>query len=249
MKQQARAIDLTPTLVEQLGVKPPPGMQGSSLVPAFTGKPLPDAYSYSETLFSKLNMGWSELRAIRTDRWKYIRAPKPELYDLVKDAAETTNVLASNPAVVAEMEAKLKSIAAPAGHGPEKIETQAVDRRTMEQLKSLGYLGGGPQAALELTGKGIDPKDRVGVLKLLFDISPDSGVPASGRLELLSPWPGILECGTSRGGVEALPGRHPAGDQNSLALLSHGQPAAAARRAGRGDCCIREGVSAESIRQ
>jgi choline-sulfatase len=182
VKGQARAIDLTPTLFDQLGVKPPPGMQGASLVPALAGKPSPDAYSYSETVFSKLNMGWSELRAIRTDRWKYIRAPKPELYDLAKDVAETTNVLTSYPAVVEELEAKLKSIAAP---GTEKVETQAVDRRTMDQLKSLGYLGGGPQAPLELTGKGIDPKDRVEVLRLLFSITPDSGVPASRRLELL----------------------------------------------------------------
>ena len=185
VKQQSRTIDLTPTLLELMGVKAPQGMQGASLVPAFTGNETPAAFSYAETLFSKLNMGWSELRAMRTNRWKYIRAPKPELYDLVKDPGETSNVLDSHPAEVQELEAKLKSVVGGAGQSPEKVETAAVDRRTMDQLKSLGYLGGGTQGAQELTGKGIDPKDRVEVLKLLFAISPDSGVPPSRRLDLL----------------------------------------------------------------
>ena len=184
VKQQARAIDLTPTLLELLGVKPPEGMQGASLLPAFTGKGTPTTLSYSETLYTKLNMGWSELRAIRTDRWKYVRAPRPELYDLVGDAGETSNVLESNAAVARELEAKLESIIG-VGQGPEKVEASAVDRRTLGQLKSLGYLGGGSQGTQQLTGKGTDPKDRIEVLKLLFAISPDSEVPPSRRLDFL----------------------------------------------------------------
>ena len=83
-------------------------MQGTSLAPAFNGKEVPTAYSYAETLFPKLNMGWAELRAMRTNRWKYIRAPKPELYDLAQDPGETVNVIASHPAEVQELEAQLK---------------------------------------------------------------------------------------------------------------------------------------------
>ncbi len=181
VKQQARTVDLTPTLMEVMGMKPPPGMQGASLVPVFTGKETPAAVSYAETLFSKLNMGWSELRAIRTDRWKYIRAPKPELYDLAADPGESSNVFASHPAEAQVLESKLRSIIG----APEKVETSPVDRRIMDQLRSLGYLGGGSQGTQELTGKGIDPKDRVDVLKLLFAISPDSGVPPARRVDLL----------------------------------------------------------------
>jgi arylsulfatase A-like enzyme/Flp pilus assembly protein TadD len=181
VKQQARAVDLTPTLLELMHVKSPEGAQGASLVPALTGKETPATFSYAESLFSKLNMGWSELRAIRTNRWKYIRAPKPELYDLAADPAETNNVIASHPSEVQDLEAKLKSIAA----GSEKVETSSMDRRTADQLKSLGYVGGGSQGTMELTGKGIDPKDRINVLKLLHEASPDSAQPASRRAELL----------------------------------------------------------------
>ncbi len=40
-----------------------------------------------------MNMNWSELRAIRTNRWKYIRAPRSELYDLTSDPGEKNNVI------------------------------------------------------------------------------------------------------------------------------------------------------------
>jgi choline-sulfatase len=183
VKQQVRAIDLTPTVLGLLGAKPPQGMQGASLAAVFEGKESPADVSYSETLFTKLNMGWSELRAVRTNRWKYIQAPKPELYDLVKDPGESVNVIDGHAAEVQEMEGKLAAVLG--GKTGEKVETVTVDRRTMDQLKSLGYLGGGPQGAQELTGKGIDPKDRVDVLKLLFAVSPDAGAAPRDRTGIL----------------------------------------------------------------
>jgi choline-sulfatase len=187
VKQQARTIDLLPTLFALMGGAAPQGVQGTSLVPDFSGKEAPAKYSYAETLYSKVNMGWAELRAIRTNRWKYIRAPKPELYDLVQDPAETTNVIASHPKEAHELEAQLKAIMSSGGNkGPEKVETTVVDRRTMERLRSLGYLGGFSQREYELTGKGIDPKDRVGILKLLyFAVSADPALPAARRITML----------------------------------------------------------------
>jgi arylsulfatase A-like enzyme len=78
VKQQVRTIDLMPTLLELSGLKASQAVQGISLTPALKGKESPVDFSYAETLFSKINMGWSELRAIRTERWKYVRAPKPD---------------------------------------------------------------------------------------------------------------------------------------------------------------------------
>jgi tetratricopeptide (TPR) repeat protein len=182
MKQQARSIDVLPTVLELMGVPAPQGMQGVSLAPALSGRTLPGTYSYSETLFSKINMGWTELRAIRTDRWKYIRAPKPELYDLAEDPGETQNVIAARPAEARELAAKLEEIAA----SGEKVQTVMAGQRTMAQLRSLGYAAGFSQREYVLTGEGIDPKDRVEVLNLLHRaVSPDvSSAPAS-RLGLL----------------------------------------------------------------
>ncbi|MDP3000669.1 MAG: sulfatase-like hydrolase/transferase [Bryobacterales bacterium] len=183
VKQQARTIDLLPTILELMGGKTPPEVQGASLRPAFAGKGVPTADSYAETLFSKLNMGWTELRGIRTSRWKYIRAPKPELYDLAQDPAETSNVIAQHPAEAQQLEAKLKS-AIGAGADTEKVEPAAMDARTMKQLRSLGYLGGSSQGKQTLTGKGIDPKDRVEILKLLHT-AMYSGLPLAQRIAAL----------------------------------------------------------------
>jgi choline-sulfatase len=97
VKQQARAIDLLPTVLSLMNLKPPSGLPGASLTPAFSGKDVGAEYSYAETLYPKINMGWSELRGIRTSQWKYVRAPRPELYNLVKDPGEKKNIAAYHP--------------------------------------------------------------------------------------------------------------------------------------------------------
>lgn len=182
VKQQARAVDVLPTILELIGGNPLAGVQGGSLVPAMTGKTDPAAWSYAESLYPKINMGWAELRGVRTNRWKYIRAPNPELYDLSRDPAETANVVSQHPEEVRELEARLRDLAAEG----EKVETTMVDRRTMEQLKSLGYVGGSSRSQYTLKGEGTDPKDRTGILKLLYlAISPDWGSKMSQRIPLL----------------------------------------------------------------
>jgi Tfp pilus assembly protein PilF len=184
VKQQARTVDFLPTVLELMGGKPPAPVEGASLVPALTGGEANSAVSYAETLYPKINMGWAELRAIRTNRWKYIRAPKPELYDLSQDPAERANVIQSHAPDVQRFEAQLKAVIG--GDGSEKVQTEVVDQHTMDQLKSLGYLSGQAAQAFSLTGQGIDPKDRAGILKLLAVAEdPDSHLPEPRRIALL----------------------------------------------------------------
>ena len=57
----------------------------------------PAAALYAETLAPRLDFGWSELRAWRDGRYKYIRAPRPELYDLEADPGETRNLAGTSP--------------------------------------------------------------------------------------------------------------------------------------------------------
>jgi tetratricopeptide (TPR) repeat protein len=182
IKPQARSIDLLPTVLELMGGKAPEGLQGASLTPAFSGKETPTTYAYVETLFPKINMGWTELRGIRTNRWKYIRAPRPELYDLASDPGESTNVIGNHATEAGELEAQLRALSPDV----ETVETGAVDQRTAQQLRSLGYLGGSSQREFTLTGQGVDPKDRIEVLKLLhFAVYADSSIPAAKSLALL----------------------------------------------------------------
>jgi choline-sulfatase len=183
VKQQARTVDFLPTILDLMGSKTPAPVEGASLTPFFASKDAATAVSYAETLYPKINMGWVELRAIRTNRWKYIRAPRPELYDLSNDAGETNNVIQSHRAEVQKFEAHLKALIGT--DGSEKVQTATVDQRTMDQLKSLGYLAG-PGRSYNLTGQGVDPKDRVEVLRLLEEAQAlEPRLPDSRRVELL----------------------------------------------------------------
>jgi choline-sulfatase len=186
IKQQVRTIDVLPTMLAILGGKPPAACQGISVLPALSGKQVPAKSSYGETLYPKMNLGWAELRAIRTDRWKYIRAPKPELYDLAQDPGETSNIIARHPPELNELEQAMKKFAQTPDGQPEKVATSTVDERTMGQLKSLGYLSGFTGRQYELTGAGPDPKDRVDVLKIYEAAeAPGSKLPVARRIEML----------------------------------------------------------------
>jgi choline-sulfatase len=183
VKQQARTVDLLPTVLDLMGGRPPALVHGVSLTPFFAGKNAATEVSYAETLYPKINMGWAELRAIRTNRWKYVLAPEPELYDLLRDPAETNNVIQSHAAEAQKLQAELTAIA---GKGTEKVETSTVDQRTLERLRSLGYISGVSQPTFDLKGTGVDPKDRLGVLKALEEADgPQSHLPLPRRIEVL----------------------------------------------------------------
>ena len=124
VKQQVRTIDVLPTILELMGGKPPAVCQGVNLAPAFAGKDVATTYSYAETLYPKMNMGWAELRGIRTARWKYIRAPKPELYDLAQDPGEKHNVIDSHPQEFRELESQLKKLSGSGAGDTEKVRDQ-----------------------------------------------------------------------------------------------------------------------------
>ncbi len=184
IKPQARTIDLLPTILELTGVPAPAGIEGASLVPFFSGNSALTAVSYAETLYPKINLGWAELRGIRTNQWKYIRAPRPELYDLSLDPGETSNVLAEHPSEVRKLEAKLAAVTGSAGS--EKVETTQMDEHTLAQLKSLGYTSGFASRSYDLNGQGADPKDRVAILKMMNDAErPKSGLSPARRIELM----------------------------------------------------------------
>jgi choline-sulfatase len=186
LKQQARTIDFLPTLLEVMGGRAPAYVQGVSLAPAFSGKTVASDISYAETLYPKMNMNWSELRAIRTNRWKYIRAPRPELYDLTSDPGETNNVIRQHAPEAQKFEAQLKNIISPGRNGTEKVDTAMIDERVMDQLKSLGYLSGAGGRSYELAGTGIDPKDAVSILQLIDEAETgETSLPEPKRIELL----------------------------------------------------------------
>ena len=77
-------IDVAATVLAQLRVSPL-DTDGVDLSPSFAGTSLGARALYAETFAPLLDFGWSSLRTLREGRWKYIAAPRAELYDIVED--------------------------------------------------------------------------------------------------------------------------------------------------------------------
>src|SRR5207247_2185170 len=75
-----------------VGAKTPPGLPGTSLIDLAEGRGNAQRQIYSETLYPRLHLGWSELRSLTDVRDHYIESPAPELYDVVADPRETRNI-------------------------------------------------------------------------------------------------------------------------------------------------------------
>ena len=151
----ARGIDVAPTLLDYAGLPARPDIEGRSLRAAADGTDQGDAPAYAESLFPQLQYGWAPLHAWRTARFKFIEAPRPELYDLGADGAETRNRAREEPGRVDEMRRHLRAAMSTSTPSAAK----EMDAETAERLGALGYLGGGNAPA---TGAALrDPKDGV----------------------------------------------------------------------------------------
>jgi choline-sulfatase len=155
----ARGIDVGPTLLDYARLRVPGAMQGRSLRPAADGRAMEDAPSYAESLFCKLNLGWAELHAWRTARWKLVEAPRPELYDLLADPGEKQDVSAARTEDARTLRTALEG--ALAASPPDA--SAAPDRETLARLRTLGYVAG--EAAAKPTGR--DPKDGIALVERL----------------------------------------------------------------------------------
>jgi len=146
VSQLVATIDVAPTLCELAGVEPLKGIDGQSLVAlAAGGAPPQRSGVYLETVYPRENFGWSSLAAFENDRWKWISAPEPELYQLVEDPGELDNRSTAMPDTAAAMDRRLertkasaRPLAAEAHRGPSAEVT--------ERLRSLGYLSAGSLA-------------------------------------------------------------------------------------------------------
>jgi len=111
--------DVVPTFAELAGLRPPDSIDGISVVPAILGKKqrTDDRFLYWEFYEGGFK------QAVRRRNYKAVRPgqDKPlELYDLAKDPAETTNIAAQNPRIVAEFEDYLKTARTDSENWPTK---------------------------------------------------------------------------------------------------------------------------------
>ena len=84
---------------------------GIDLAPALAGRPLGDRDIYAESFAPLVEHGLPPLRALRSGPWKYIAAPRAELFAVLKDAGERTNLATVEPSTLQVMASRLSSYA------------------------------------------------------------------------------------------------------------------------------------------
>jgi arylsulfatase A-like enzyme/Tfp pilus assembly protein PilF len=179
VSEQVRIVDVMPTVLELLGLAPPPATQGQSLLPLARGERL-TLLALGESWYPRYHYGWSELVSIQDGRYKLIRAPRRELYDLGEDPAETTNLAERDPRRADAMAGALERLLLQHGTQAAAHKPAAMDADTAEKLEALGYVAGGFSARhLEERPRG-DPKDKIGLYNLLKQAG---GASAAGRVE------------------------------------------------------------------
>jgi arylsulfatase A-like enzyme/Flp pilus assembly protein TadD len=125
--------DITPTILDLIGLAIPGSMDGQSLVHA----PSRERPLYFEALDASLTRGWAPLRGIVQGDWKYIDLPDAELYDVAADPDERENRIDRDPHA-GTLKRTLNQFAAKATAAPAvALEPEAAGR-----LRSLGYTGG-----------------------------------------------------------------------------------------------------------
>jgi arylsulfatase A-like enzyme/Tfp pilus assembly protein PilF len=144
IRAQVGLTDIAPTVLELLGFHPAPQMQGSSLGPLLRkSASRPEKACYIESVAAMMDRNWAPLQGIRTERWKFIEAPQPELYDLESDPAESQNVIDKFPAQAQKMQQALQALVrADSSPAAAKALQAPMDNDTKKKLMSLGYLTG-----------------------------------------------------------------------------------------------------------
>jgi arylsulfatase A-like enzyme len=156
-------VDVAPTIIRLAGAGAFDA-DGIDLSPAFSGQTLPSRALYAESFAPLFDFGWSPLRTLRSGDWKYIAAPKPELYNLQDDPNETNNRIAADPQRAGDMARRVDAISPatlPASTGP-------ADAEAVARLRSLGYSSGGREHGPETRA---DPKDRKEIAARLGEIT------------------------------------------------------------------------------
>jgi arylsulfatase A-like enzyme/Tfp pilus assembly protein PilF len=161
-----RTIDVMPTVLDLLDLPVPENVDGQSVVPLMTGAAREMGLgAYAEAVYPRYHYGWSDLRSLTSERFKYIEAPRPELYDLVQDPNETRNLYDQRRALADRMAAVLATVESK--RAVDVTPATDVDPDTHARLAALGYVGTFAATPAGDTSPLADPKDKIELFNLV----------------------------------------------------------------------------------
>ncbi len=165
--------DVAPTVLALAGLSASPEVDGIDLFqePSTRSRRLAAISEYP-----RRRLGWAGLVAVREGSWKYILAPRPELYRVADDPRERSDRVALEPSKATELARAARLVASALRaqlDARATAEAGAVDRAG---LAALGYLTGSGTAA----STDADPKDVIG---FMADLDRANQALAEGRLD------------------------------------------------------------------
>jgi choline-sulfatase len=153
-------ISIAPTLLHLAGIKDAIDQQFSA--PGLFDKKSDPGASYSETFYPFSSFGWNPLHSLQVGHYRYIDAPRPELYDESTDPEELRDVAAQQPATVAVLKEKLKALLLAKPYAPSSSGSIPLTPESQEKLRALGYVAYRSPVSAETLASGLaDPKDKI----------------------------------------------------------------------------------------
>jgi arylsulfatase A-like enzyme/Flp pilus assembly protein TadD len=184
---QVRTTDIMPTILKLLGIAAPANLDGDSLEPFLNGIEATPRTVFGETNYP-LRFGWAPLRSVRMEGFKFVEAPKPELYDLRADPGESLNHYEPWNGTVQSLRRALAELGAKSPTTGKALPA-AVSASTIDELQALGYLGSADaRSATDVPQPSLlpDPKDKIEEQNLLHTamMASEDGEPDKARVAL-----------------------------------------------------------------
>ncbi|HEY2253936.1 MAG TPA: sulfatase-like hydrolase/transferase, partial [Planctomycetaceae bacterium] len=170
VEENVSLIDLSPTILDLLGLKDPRKTTGHSLKRALAGDEKATGIIFGGTDIPFLVNEWSPLRMLIEGDWKYIRTTKPELYDLAADPQERRNLLEADSEIAGKMKTRLADFEKRLA--PREAIAVQLTAHELRALKDLNYIGGS-----KVVPVGPAPADLPDVKDMLpFDIEVEDAM-------------------------------------------------------------------------
>ena len=182
-------VDVTPTILQVVGIPLPRAVQGESLLGIMKQASLnsqgkisggraraqtslaPDRPIFAETDYPRRAFGWSSLRALRVSKYLFVKAPERELYDQAADPAASRNLATASPAVSDTLAAQVDDFRSKTSSAGNSSSAPGLDPQQAAQLSALGYIAsdtGAPGGKADEEQRA-DPKGKIEIANQLHD--------------------------------------------------------------------------------
>ncbi|HEY2933393.1 MAG TPA: sulfatase-like hydrolase/transferase [Acidobacteriota bacterium] len=174
---QVQSIDIFPTILQLLNLPKPAPVQGAGQLAAIRGKRTGETrFALGETVLPFEQYGWSPLASIRSQDYKYIQAPRPELYLLNQDPGERSNTAAGKSALASQLKELRRSLATQfTEKDTSEARVRVSDPQEFQRLLGLGYAAlTAPVRPDPDISSFPDPKDKAAVFDAIWSAADDS---------------------------------------------------------------------------